>query len=61
MSSSGSMSGWAFGSERGLASIWNSSRFLQGDVHVAMRAGHFFADGVGRKFNVLLTKEAGHF
>jgi len=26
-----------------------------------MRAGHFFANGMRRKFNVLLAKEAGHF
>ena len=38
-----------------------SCRFLQGDVHVAVRAGSFFPDGVGGKFNVFLAKEAGHF
>jgi len=26
-----------------------------------MRAGHFFPDGMRRKFNVLLAKETGHF
>lgn len=39
----------------------DACRFLQGDVHVAMWAGHFFAESMGGKFNVLLAEEAGHF
>jgi len=41
---------------RNSGSYW----FFQGDVHVAVGAGHFFADGVGGEFNVALAEKTGH-
>jgi len=38
-----------------------SCGFFKRDVHVAVRAGDFFPDGVGGEFDMSLAKEAGHF
>ena len=40
--------------------VWSSCRFLQRDVHVAMRTFEFLSDSVWRKFNVSVAKVAGH-
>ena len=41
--------------------VWSSCRFLQRDVHVAMRTFEFLSDSVWRKFNVSVTEETEHF
>jgi hypothetical protein len=35
--------------------------FFQSDFHIAVWTGNFLSKGMGRKFNMFLAKEAGHF
>jgi len=43
------------------SSVWRPYLFLEGYIHITVRAGNLFTNGMGREFDMFLTKEAGHF
>lgn len=41
--------------------VWCSCRFLQRNVHLAVRAGNLLANGVRGKFNATIASQTRHF